>query len=201
MLVLEDVETIVTDETRSYFLNEIDGLENNNGILIVATTNFLNKLDPGLTKRPSRFDRKYFFPLPNKHERSLYAEFWREKVNKSQRGNKDKDYSSDDGHDGEDVGVEFPKLLCAEMARITDGFSFAYMQEAFVASLLTIARSHADNPKDKSRKHDKDDDLDRYELWRAFKDQVKALRKDMDTDGSNDATVQQTVLSYRSKDT
>lgn len=31
MLVLEDVETIVTPETRSYFFNEMDGLENNDG--------------------------------------------------------------------------------------------------------------------------------------------------------------------------
>lgn len=31
MLILEDVETIVTSETRSYFFNEMDGLENNDG--------------------------------------------------------------------------------------------------------------------------------------------------------------------------
>lgn len=31
MLVLEDVETIVTPQTRSYFFNEMDGLENNDG--------------------------------------------------------------------------------------------------------------------------------------------------------------------------
>lgn len=73
MLVLEDIDTIVTKSTRSYFFNEVDGLENNNGILMVATTNHLDELDPGLSKRPSRFDRKYLFPLPNKVERSLYG--------------------------------------------------------------------------------------------------------------------------------
>jgi AAA+ superfamily predicted ATPase len=31
MLILEDIETIVTPETRSYFFNEMDGLENNDG--------------------------------------------------------------------------------------------------------------------------------------------------------------------------
>jgi transitional endoplasmic reticulum ATPase len=31
MLVLEDIDTIVTDSTRSYFFNEVDGLENNDG--------------------------------------------------------------------------------------------------------------------------------------------------------------------------
>ncbi len=34
-----------------------DGLENNDGIFVVASTNFLDRLDPGLSKRPSRFDR------------------------------------------------------------------------------------------------------------------------------------------------
>lgn len=62
LLVLEDIETIVNPGTRSYFFNEVDGLENNNGILMVASTNYLNRLDPGLANRPSRFDRKYLFP-------------------------------------------------------------------------------------------------------------------------------------------
>jgi transitional endoplasmic reticulum ATPase len=66
MLVWEDIDTIVTNSTRSYFFNEVDGLENNDGILMIATTNHLDELDPGLSKRPSRFDRKFLFPLPNK---------------------------------------------------------------------------------------------------------------------------------------
>lgn len=65
LLVFEDIDTVVTVHTRSYFFNEVDGLENNNGILMVASTNHLDRLDPGITKRPSRFDRKYLFPLPS----------------------------------------------------------------------------------------------------------------------------------------
>lgn len=73
MLVLEDIDTIVTQATRSYFFNEVDGLENNDGILMIASTNHLDELDPGLSKRPSRFDRKYLFPLPNRDERAQYG--------------------------------------------------------------------------------------------------------------------------------
>lgn len=73
MLILEDIDTIVTKSTRSYFFNEVDGLENNDGILMIATTNHLDELDPGLSKRPSRFDRKYLFPLPSKDERAQYG--------------------------------------------------------------------------------------------------------------------------------
>jgi len=36
--------------------------------------------------------------------------------------------------------VDFPDKLCPAIAKITSGFSFAYLQEAMVASLLAIAR-------------------------------------------------------------
>lgn len=40
--------------------------------------------------------------------------------------------------------IDFPDELCKAIADITDGFSFAYMQEAFVAALLAIARRGED---------------------------------------------------------
>lgn len=100
LLVFEDIDTIVTAMTRSYFFNEVDGLENNQGILMVASTNHINKLDPGISKRPSRFDRKYLFPLPSHHERVLYCEFWRKKLQKR-------------------PSVEFPEKLSSAIAGIT----------------------------------------------------------------------------------
>jgi transitional endoplasmic reticulum ATPase len=35
-LVFEDLDSIVSDNARSYFLNEVDGLRSNDGILIVG---------------------------------------------------------------------------------------------------------------------------------------------------------------------
>lgn len=166
MLVFEDIETIVTPRTRSYFFNEVDGLENNDGILMVASTNYLDRLDPGLSKRPSRFDRKYLFPLPNEHERTLYCQFWRNKLKNK-------------------PSIDFPERLCPKMARILHGFSFAYMQEAFVATLLVLARH--ETAMDEGQflpKIVNDEDLDKYELWVVMKEQVKILRSDM---GNQDA--------------
>ncbi len=40
LLVMEDIDTIVTPQTRSYFFNEVDGLENNSGLLMLASTNY-----------------------------------------------------------------------------------------------------------------------------------------------------------------
>lgn len=39
LLVFEDLDSLVRDEVRSYFLNEVDGLERNDGILIIGSTN------------------------------------------------------------------------------------------------------------------------------------------------------------------
>ncbi|KAK4898928.1 hypothetical protein LTR27_003659 [Elasticomyces elasticus] len=162
MLILEDVETIVTPQTRSYFFNEMDGLENNDGLFVVASTNFLDRLDPGLSKRPSRFDRKYLFPLPNEHERTLYCEFWYRKLEHND-------------------AIIFPKKLAPAMAHITSGFSFAFLQECFVATLLILARGEDDVYAARSGN---DDELEKYEMWRVFKQQADLLRKEVqDQDG------------------
>ena len=193
LLIFEDIDTVVTEYTRSYFFNEVDGLgtllwaqpppsldqfssdvyystENNDGIFMVASTNHLDRLDPGLSSRPSRFDRKYLFPLPSESERILYCSYWRSKLAKR------------------NVKIEFPKKLCPAIASITDEFSFAYLQEAFVAALLEIAGNRSElldglggGNGDGHGSDDDDDELNKYELWREMKIQVKALRHDMDS--------------------
>lgn len=130
LLVLEDIDSMVTEKLRSYFLNEVDGLESNNGIYMLGTTNHLDRLDPSLSQRPSRFDRKIPFTEPPKHERAMYAKSWKQKLTNI----------SD---------AEFPESLCEEIAEATDGFSFAYLKELFVATFLGIAREGM-NPTDLS---------------------------------------------------
>ncbi|EON62450.1 hypothetical protein W97_01672 [Coniosporium apollinis CBS 100218] len=178
-LVFEDLDSIVTDYVRSYFLNEVDGLKNNDGILMVGSTNHLDRLDPGISKRPSRFDRKYFFPNPDLDQRVAYCRFWQSKLS----DNKD---------------IEFPDKLCIAIARITDKFSFAYMQEAFVAALLAIAGG-GDEPQQESTSKDdstktlwaasrermflgaaEEDELNKLVLWRAIKKQIRILREELD---------------------
>ncbi|KAL0562813.1 hypothetical protein V5O48_019265, partial [Marasmius crinis-equi] len=58
VVVLEDLDSLITDSNRSFFLNQLDGLEGNDGLLVIGTTNHFDRLDPGLSSRPSRFDRK-----------------------------------------------------------------------------------------------------------------------------------------------
>ena len=126
LLIFEDLDSLVTDKTRSYFLNEVDGLESNDGILMIGSTNHLDNLDPAISKRPSRFDRKYNYKLPGEAERIAYCQFWREKLL------------------GNDM-VDFPEDLCPIVARLSEGFSFAYLKELFIIALLTIARGTTDD--------------------------------------------------------
>ncbi|KAG9236829.1 P-loop containing nucleoside triphosphate hydrolase protein [Amylocarpus encephaloides] len=125
LLIFEDLDSLITDKTRSYFLNEVDGLESNDGILMIGSTNHLDTLDPAITKRPSRFDRKYHFRLPGEDERAAFCWYWREKLGGAGMG---------------DGMVDFPEELCGVIAKITEGFSFAYMKELFVMALLALVR-------------------------------------------------------------
>lgn len=45
LLVLEDIDSLVNMGNRSFFLNQVDGLEENDGILVLATTNHRMSLD------------------------------------------------------------------------------------------------------------------------------------------------------------
>ena len=125
LLIFEDLDSLVTDKVRSYFLNEVDGIENNEGILMVGSTNHLSKLDPAISKRPSRFDRKFHFQVPGETERKAYCEFWQKKLAKNE-------------------SVDFPEEVCGIVAKLTDGFSFAYMKELFITSLLALFRGQID---------------------------------------------------------
>lgn len=181
-LVFEDLDSLVSDSVRSYFLNEVDGLKNNDGIFMIGSTNHLDRLDPGISKRPSRFDRKYLFPNPSKDQRIAYCQFWQRKL-------------------ADNKEIEFPDRLCEVVADKTDKFSFAYIQEAFVASLLAIARKSkahddddwievavpgsedsSDDDESWGGGNDDDDDLKKLVLYREMLKQIKILRDSIESE-------------------
>jgi len=120
ILVLEDLDSLITNRNRSFFLNELDGLHGNDGLLLIASTNHFDQLDPALSNRPSRFDRKFEFGAPTYDERILYVKYWQKKLK-----------------DNEDIS--FPDDLVEEIAKLTDRFSFAYLKEAMVSTLVVLA--------------------------------------------------------------
>ncbi|MEH2422182.1 MAG: ATP-binding protein [Nostoc sp.] len=115
ILVLEDIDSLLSDENRSFFLNELDGFADNQGIVTIATTNHPERLDSAISDRPSRFDRKYHFELPDISERRAYITLWNDKLK---------------------IAMRLSDQAIDQMLALTDGFSFAYLKELFLSSMI-----------------------------------------------------------------
>ena len=115
LVVLEDLDSMIDSKNRSFFLNELDGFQANDGVAVLATTNHPGKLDPSILDRPSRFDRKYHFHLPANTERLAYVMKW------------NSDLQAD---------LQVSENGATQVVDATEGFSFAYLKELFVASMV-----------------------------------------------------------------
>lgn len=118
VVVLEDLDSLIDKDNRAFFLNELDGFAANIGVVVLATTNHPEKLDPAILDRPSRFDRKYYFNLPAAPERMAYFSHWNKSLEPELRLSAN----------------ALPKLVDA-----TEDFSFAYMKELVLSSMMQWA--------------------------------------------------------------
>jgi MoxR-like ATPase len=114
-LVFEDLDAMIHDKNRSYFLNQLDGISNASGLLTLATTNHPERLDPAIVDRPSRFDRKYHFDLPGETERRRYLAQWNARLEGDMR-------VTEEELDG--------------LARDTVEYSFAYLKELYLSAIM-----------------------------------------------------------------
>lgn len=119
LLIFEDLDSMIEPSNRSSFLNELDGFASNNGILVLATTNYPEKLDPAILERPSRFDRKYAFELPATAERRRYIAARNAKLAE---------------------GMRLTEETIDLLADATAGFSFAYLQELAMSMTMVWMR-------------------------------------------------------------
>ncbi len=112
ILILEDLDRLQdgTKVSLSYLLNLLDGITAPDGLIVIATTNAPEKLDPALLNRPSRFDKVWHFGLPGEDERLRL-------LRKKGLG-------------------RFGEAALRRAARDSHGFSMAYVQETAVAALL-----------------------------------------------------------------
>jgi len=115
ILVIEDLDLQLHPQMRSAFLNELDGFAANIGIVTLATTNHPERLDPGILDRPSRFDRKYHFELPDAPERSSYLALWNASLKPA---------------------LQLSPEGISKMSELTADFSFAYLKELFLSSMM-----------------------------------------------------------------
>lgn len=146
--MLEDLDALIDSSIRSYFLNELDGLINQHGVLLIATTNHPERLDPALLKRPSRFDSKMTFDHPDRDLRRQFLAKWLAERVGSQHLKFDPPPSPSHTSQSEQV----PTLsnidqLTDALADRTQGWSFALLKELFISFLLAFAAGQLFNPK------------------------------------------------------
>jgi hypothetical protein len=115
MLVIEDLNWLLEKIDVSTFLNTLDGVESqlSGGLMLIATTNHPQELDPAINNRPGRFDVVIEIPPPRQPQR---LEFLRQRL-----------------------GEMVPQTL-EKVAAMADGLSFAHLQEILrLSGLLAIA--------------------------------------------------------------
>jgi hypothetical protein len=119
VLVLEDLDSLVPKGLLSSVLNSLDGAEPLNGVLVLATTNHPERLDPAIRNRPSRFDRVIDFGPPARPER---AELLRRLLSRAPRE------------------ARLSRRQVEALAEATEGFSYAYLKELAISAVVSWAQ-------------------------------------------------------------
>ncbi|AAY80291.1 AAA family ATPase [Sulfolobus acidocaldarius] len=131
IVLLDEIDAIAprrenqkTDSSKvvNQLLTEMDGIRSLKEVVVIATTNRMEDVDPAL-KRPGRFDRIVYMPLPNSEEREDILQKY--------------------------IGLEECKMVkCDQIAKVTEGYSGADLaaiaREAKLKVLREIIRGNVD---------------------------------------------------------
>jgi SpoVK/Ycf46/Vps4 family AAA+-type ATPase len=128
VLFFEDIDMYTVDRSYGIFnplvgemLAQMDGMEENNGVIVVATTNRLDAIEGALASRPSRFDRRFSLD-------EMDAETTRKMVEKKLGSAKLIGVTSD------------------EIATMVKGLNGSFIQEVVIsAKRKAIARGHTNS--------------------------------------------------------
>lgn len=118
LFYIEDLDSLIESGLDiSTFLNLLDGISSKNGLLVIATANDVKKLKTNITRRPSRFDRKFEVPLPNLEMAYIYLKRW--------------------------FGNLIDNKKCRELAKQAEKYelSYAYLKDLYISSVFE-ALSH-----------------------------------------------------------
>lgn len=125
VVILEDIDTLggLSREDADHpvlgeFLNCLAGVEDNHGVVTLATTNHPEKLDWALTDRPGRFDVRLDFGYPDeKHRENILSKYL--------------------------TPFKTGKVNLSRIAKDTDKFTGAYLQE-IIQSAFMLAHEECD---------------------------------------------------------
>ena len=107
VVLMEDIDSLLEEHGESDVLNILDGVDKIERVVFLATTNYPEKLGDRIINRPSRFDKRFMMPNPNKKCRQLYFEY---------------------------LAKQNPtiKVDVSKWTKDTEGFSIAHLKELFI---------------------------------------------------------------------
>lgn len=110
VLIIEDIDSMPKD-ARSTFLNTLDGATSSEGVFLLGTTNYPDRVDKALINRAGRFDQTYKITDPTRELREAFL-----------------NHTKMDGFLSQD---EIKKV-----AEKTEGFSLAQLNELYTKSAM-----------------------------------------------------------------
>ena len=122
LIVIEDIDAILTKFNRSEFLNILDGLNMKSGIYFIGTTNYPERIDPAFVNRSGRFDRMFEIGNP---EELVRMEFFKNS-NIEEILSEYKTYKSNSTYTGLSVVGLFVKY--------SEGLSMANLKELMIST-------------------------------------------------------------------
>lgn len=113
VILMEDIDSTIQRYDESDVLNILDGVNQIEKAVFLATTNYPERLGHRIINRPSRFDKRFKIGHPNDESRKIYFEFiiGKEKV--------------------KELGINLDKWV-----EDTEGFSIAHLKELFTAVVI-----------------------------------------------------------------
>lgn len=127
LLIFEDIDGFMDKASRNILLNELDGFNNNEGIVVMASSNYPEKLDPAFLKRPSRFDKVYNISLPDRD--MIYDFAYHMSVNYDYRG-----LIEDNIED-----------FCRRVSQKGENLTIPYIKEAFISAALKVREGEVES--------------------------------------------------------
>lgn len=113
VVIIEDIDNIVTagQGLLSALLNVLDGVNQIENVVYLATTNYPERLQDRISNRPSRFDRVYEIPHPNAEVREFFI---RHKLHES----------------------DIKTIDMKQWVKETDGLSLSHIKELVVSTMI-----------------------------------------------------------------
>lgn len=133
VVLMEDIDSTLEMYSETEVLNILDGVNQIDKVVYLATTNYPERLGARIINRPSRFDKRFKIPHPNEESRKLYLEhlIGKQKI--------------------DDLKIDIDKWVTD-----TEDFSLAHIKELFTAviilgddyndSIETLSEMREENP-------------------------------------------------------